>query len=250
MDDLSHRDRAIRALSAGRYDAAATRYTRAAHGGLAGADAGDSASHRDVYDPETALWVGYPLSALLLAAVSFRVADAPDRARNRAETGALVVADHRDHLLSEPVARAACAEWLGDFHAVVGDGEDARTAYDRAESGYADADPSDPVSWTTRPLLQAGTDVLLQLSRPDDLEWDGLHGSDPANALTRRARVKRSRFPSLVAARVEAEKLHTPRGSTEYGNGSYECPSCGSSDVNYVAETVLCLRCDTPVERV
>ncbi|SDM52701.1 hypothetical protein SAMN04487949_1965 [Halogranum gelatinilyticum] len=243
-EDLSYRDTAIRALGADRHDTAADSYARAAYAELAGLQG----RRRDVYDPETATWVGYPLGAFFLAAVCHRVDGADDRARNRAGQGIMVAGDHRDHLLDDPVAEAACHEWVGDFRTVAGDDDKARAAYDRAESGYEEAAPDDPVSWTTEPLLQAGTDTVLQLSRPDDVQWDDLHGSAPQQALTHRVRFKRSRLASMVAKRVDDGKLHAPRGSTEYGVGQFKCPDCGSSDVNYVADTVLCLRCDTPVD--
>jgi DNA-directed RNA polymerase subunit RPC12/RpoP len=54
----------------------------------------------------------------------------------------------------------------------------------------------------------------------------------------------------MLAARVEAGKFHPPRGSTEYNTGRFRCPNCGSDDVNYVADTVLCLRCARETERV
>lgn len=246
MDDLDHRDRAIRALGDGDHAAAAREYTLAAHAELAG----EQGRHRAAYGADDGEWVGYPLAACFLAGVCHRVAGRTDRARNRAGQGILVVGDHRDHVLDDPVARAACHEWVGDFRVLSGDDDRARDAYDRAEAGYESAGPEDPVAWSTRPLLQAGTDVVLQLSRPDDVQWDDLHGATPEAALTHRIRFKRSRLASLLAARVEAGELHAPRGSTEYGTGGYRCPACGSSDVNYVANAVLCLRCDTPVEEV
>jgi hypothetical protein len=97
--------------------------------------------------------------------------------------------------------------------------------------------------------LQAGTDLLTQLSRPDDAAWDDIHG-DGSDALTRRVRFARARLDEYLNARVEAGHLHAPRGSTEYGNDGYRCPACGSNDVNHVAGTVLCLRCDAETERV
>lgn len=243
-EDLPHRDRAIRALGADRHDTAAERYTLAAYAELGG----EQGRRRDLYDRKSASWVGYPLAELFLAGVCYRVAGEQARARNRAGQGILVAGDHRGHVFDDPVSKAACHEWVGDFRTVAGDDEKARAAYDRAERGYEEAAPDDPVSWTTEPLLQAGTDAVLQLSRPDDIQWDDLHGSAPEQALRTRVRFKRSRLASLLATRVEAGKLHAPRGSTEYGVSRFHCPDCGSSDVNYVAETVLCLRCDTPVE--
>ena len=97
--------------------------------------------------------------------------------------------------------------------------------------------------------MQAGTDLLTQLSRPDDAAWDDIHG-DGSNALTRRVRFARARLPAFLDAREREGHLHAPRGSTEYGNDSYRCPECGANDINHVADTVLCLRCDAATERV
>lgn len=139
-DDLSHRDTAIRALGADRHDTAADSYARAAYAELAGLQG----RRRDVYDAETATWVGYPLGAFFLAAVCHRVDGVDGRARNRAGQGIMVAGDHRNHLLDDPVAEAACHEWVGDFRTAAGDDDKARAAYDRAESGYEEAAPDDP----------------------------------------------------------------------------------------------------------
>ena len=244
--DLTHRDRAIRYLSDGSYADAGDAYTLAAYGGLSGLEG----RRREAFDPDARGWVGYPLAALLLAGVCYRIAGRDDRARNRAGQGILVVGDQRDHVLDHAVERAACHEWVGDFRTVAGDADRDTSAYDRAVDGYAAADPDSPAEWTTRPLLQAGTDALLQLSRPDDLDWGDLHGSSGSNALGHRARFKRSRLRSLVGTRVDDGRLFAPRGSTEYGVDEFRCPDCGANDVNYVAETVLCLRCNAAVERL
>ncbi|WP_380680157.1 hypothetical protein [Salinigranum sp. GCM10025319] len=244
-EGLNHRDRAIRCLSEAAYADAGDAYTLAAYGGLAGLEG----RRREAFDPDARGWVGYPLAALVLAGVCYRIAELDGRARNRAGQGILVVGDQRDHVLDHPVERAACHEWVGDFRAVAGDADRAAAAYDRAADGYAAAEPDSPAEWTTRPLLQAGTDALLQLSRPDDLDWGDLHGSSGSDALGHRARFKRSRLRSLLHARIDDGRLFAPRGSTEYGVDDFRCPACGANDVNYVAETVLCLRCNAGVDR-
>lgn len=244
--DLSHRDAAIRALGDDRYDVAADHYTLSAHAELAGLQG----RHRRAYGVDDGQWVGEALAAFALAGVCHRLVGADGRARNRAGQGILVVGDHRAHVFEASVMQAACHEWIGDLRTIAGDADRARAAYDRAESAYADADPDDPVSWSTRPLLQAGTDLVLQLSRPDDLQWADLHGSGPADALAHRVRFKRSRLASLLSRRLEDGTLHPPRGSTEYGTDVFRCPDCGAPDVNYVAETVLCLRCGSSVDRI
>ncbi|SFR52103.1 hypothetical protein [Halogeometricum limi] len=242
----NHTDAAILELAHGRYADAGDEYTLAAYADLSGT----GGNRRSLFDPDGAEWAGYAVESFLLAAVCYRLAGDDERARNRVGQGILVVGDLRDDVLSDAVLRAACFEWVGHLRTVVGDADRAATAYDRAASGYADADPEDAVSWTTNPLLQAGTNAVCHLSRPDDVQWDEIHGSDPSTALTRRVQFARSRLPSMVAARIDAGTLHAPRGSTEYGTGQFRCPDCGSDDVNYVADTVLCLRCDTPVDRV
>jgi hypothetical protein len=244
--DLNHRDRAIRALSEERYADAGDAYTLAAYGGLSGLEG----RRREAFDPDDAGWVGYPLASLFLAGVCYRLAGSDDRARNRAGQGILVAGDQREHVLVHPVDRAACHEWIGDLRTVAGDPDRATAAYDRAADAYADAAPDSPAAATTRPLLQSNTDAVLQLSRPDDLDWGDLHGADGSDALARRIRFKRSRLQSLLATRVDDGQLFAPRGSTEYGVDAFRCPACGANDVNYVAETVLCLRCNGGVDRV
>jgi hypothetical protein len=245
-DPPNHRDEAILALAAERFDRAGDLYSLAAYGGLTGVEG----KRRAAFDPDSAGWAGFPLAHLLRAGVCYRVAGTESRARNRAGQAILVAGDQRDHVVDDPVDRAACNELVGVARVVAGDEEKASAAFDRAASGYAEAAPDAPAQATTRPLLQAGTDLTTQLSRPDDVEWDDIHGSNPAEALARRVQFLRSRLPSMLAARVETGKLHPPRGSTEYNTGRFRCPACGSDDVNYVADTVLCLRCGGETDRV
>ncbi|PSQ43154.1 hypothetical protein BRD17_06810 [Halobacteriales archaeon SW_7_68_16] len=248
--EIDYRDAAIRALAEDRYDRAADRYTMAANAEFAGLQgSGRAALPTDrpgETPPEGYGWVGEALARYLLAAVCYRLAGAESRARNRALAGELVATDQRA-VLDDPALRAACHEFAGDLR-VVGDRDGAGEAYDRAIAGYEAAEVDDPGAFTARPMMQAGTDAILQLSRPDDLAWDDLHGSDPAGMMRRRVEFKRSRLPSLVAARLDAGKLFAPRGSTEYDNGTYRCPECGANDINHVASAVLCLRCNATIE--
>ena len=244
-DDLEHRDRAIRALADGRTADAGDEYTLAAYGELSGYEGRRSAA----FDPDGRGRIGYPLAALFLAGVCYRIAGADGRARNRSGQGILVVGDQREHVLDSPVERAACHEWVGDFRTLTGDSGRARAAYDRAADAYADAAPDRPAEWTARPFLQPNTDAVLQLSRPDDLDWGDVHGADGSDALSRRLRFKRSRLHSLLETRVDEGRLFAPRGSTEYGVDAFRCPDCEADDVNYVARTVLCLRCNAEVDR-
>lgn len=237
-DTLDGADRAVRALDAGDYRAVADAYVRGAYGTLAGYEG----FQRDLFADRTEAGTG--VCHLARAAVCDRIAGDDARARSHAVQGTLIAADLRGR--RDGVDAAACDELVGHCRAVAGDRDRASDAYDRAAAGYDDADPDDPGSATTRPLLQAGTDLLTHLSRPDDVAWDDIHGTG-GDALARRVRFARSRLPEMVAARVDAGTLHAPRGSTEYGT-DYRCPGCGANDVNYIADAVICLRCDTHIE--
>jgi hypothetical protein len=242
MDDaeLDHADRAVRALAAGTWRTAATQYTLAAYGTLAGHEG----FRREAFDPDRPS-AGTGICHLLRAAVCQRLVGGDDAARNRAMQGALLAVDQRRE--RDGVDRAACDELLGHCRSLAGDAERANAAYDRAADGYAAADVDDPAGATTRPLLQAGTDLLTHVSRPNDVAWDDIHGTG-SDALARRVRFARSRLREFVDARVADGTLYAPRGSTEYGVDRFRCPECGASDVNYVAETVLCLRCNAVTE--
>jgi hypothetical protein len=239
-DDIDHADRAVRLLGPERWREAADAYTMGAYGTLAGYEGFE----RALTDDRTS--VGDGLRYLVLAGVCARLAGDDAGARNRGLQGVLVATDYRRRV--DGVDAAACHEWVGHCRTLA-DSDGAEEAYDRAAAAYEAADPDDPATATTRPLLQAGTDLLTQLSRPDDAAWDDIHG-DGSNALTRRVRFARARLPAFLDAREREGHLHAPRGSTEYGNDSYGCPECGANDINHVADTVLCLRCDAATERV
>ncbi|MFB6117930.1 hypothetical protein [Halosegnis sp.] len=239
-EDADHADRAVRLLGSERHREVADAYTLAAYGTFAGSER----FGRTLTDDRTS--AGDGLRYLLLAGVCLRLAGDQAGARNRALQGVLVATDYRRRV--DGIDAAACHEWVGHLRALVDD-EEASDAYDRALAGYEAANPADPAGATTRPLLQAGTDLLTQLSRPDDAAWDDIHG-DGSSALTRRVRFARARLPEYVAAREREGHLHAPRGSTEYSNDGYRCPECGASDINHVADTVLCLRCDAATKRV
>lgn len=241
-DGCDHRDSAILELAEPNYHRAGDAYTHAAYGELAGQEY----RHREALDSAAQGWAGYGLEMLFFAGVSYRIAGEDGRAENRAVQGRTIAADQRDAVLDGTVDQGAADEFVGDFHVLAGESDAAAAAYDRAAERYEAADLDDPAGATTRPLLQAGTDLLLQLSRPDDVTWDDIHGTG-SDALARRVRFRRTRLPALLEARVDAGRLHPPRGSTEY-NTNFECPDCGSTDVNYVADAVLCLRCASVIE--
>jgi hypothetical protein len=237
----THRyDEAVLALSDRRWRDAGDAYTLDAHAHLGGEGESGSGAFDDPLRG-----AAHALRTLLLAGVCYRLADQSDRALVRAGTGRLLTAELRDHVVDAAADRAACEEFRGAFHALSGDDDRADDAFEAAADRYAAAALDDPAGATTRPLLRAGTDLLMQVSGPDDLFWDDVHeGSDP---LGRRVRTYR-RLPSMLDA-VESEgQLYPPRGSTEYGT-DFTCPDCGSHDVNYVADTVLCLRCGVEIGR-
>ena len=242
MDDADseHDDRAIRALAAADWRAAGEQYTLAAYGTLAGHEG----FRREAFDADRTS-AGTGICHLVRAGLCFRLAGVEAAARNRAMQGALVAVDQKR--IRGGVDEAACDELLGHCRSLAGEGERASEAYDRAATGYESADVDDPAGATTRPLLQAGTNLVTHLSRPDDVGWDDIHGTG-SDALARRVRFVRSRVRELIAARVEDGMLYAPRGSTEYGVGRFTCPDCGAHDVNYVAEAVLCLRCNSVIE--
>lgn len=240
MTDLDPRDRAIRAVAADRYDRAAEFYTESAHARLAG-----GIGRADAPFPDTTR-VGRPLVQLALAALCYRLAGADDRARWRAAEGLAIAGDAREAIATDDIERGAFLEYTGDLRAVVGDDEKAQNAYDRAADAYEQAAADDAGKRTASPPLKPGTDFLAQLSRPDDLTWDDIHSaSDPLGS---RVRTRKARVPSLVERTVAEGDLRAPRGSTEYNTGRFRCPECGSDDVNYVAETTLCLRCGAEVD--
>jgi hypothetical protein len=240
--------RAIRALGRERFDAAADRYTLAAYG----AAAGHERFRRHAFDPEEPGWAGDALQFLVLAGVCERIVGRDGRAANRTAQGALVAQDQRSYVLDHPVRRASCYEFEGDLHTVGKRTSKAETAYERALELYEGYEPVPdepaPQRWTTEQPLQAGTDLLAQLTRPDRITWDDLHGADPERALVRRVEVRRARMPAVVQGLVDDGKLHAPRGSTEFNTGRFECPHCGSDAVNFVADTELCVRCSAPTE--
>lgn len=248
--DIDYYDRAVRALGRERFAAAAQRYVLAAYATLSGHEG----FGRHAFQADDPGWVGDPLAYLALAGVCERLVGRAGRAANRTAQGALIAQDQRAYVLDHPVRIAGCHELEGDLHVVGGRDDKARESYDRALDTYRSyepgADEPTPARWTTEHPLQAGTDLVAQLTRPGRVTWDDLHGPDPDRALVHRAEFRRSRMRSVVADRVESGKLHAPRGSTEFNTGRYECPACGSDDINFVAGTVLCVRCSTPTEKL
>ena len=248
--DSEYRAVAVGALAARNYVAAGDAYTRAAWDRLAAPREGQSP-----FDADPKGWVGRALQRLALSGVCYRVAGRDDRATHRARESVAVAAD-LESALTAPGQRACLREFAADFHAIGGlDG--AGDAYDDAERAYREDAPAieDPQTLTTTPLFQGAAGPLKQVARGLDngeiaVSWEDLHGPDPADTarfLAHRATFKRQRFPTLLERAVEAGHLAAPRGTTEYNNANFRCPDCGSTDVNWVTDHTLCLRCSTPM---
>ncbi|RLM54123.1 hypothetical protein DVK02_11925 [Halobellus sp. Atlit-31R] len=250
-NDGGHESRAVAALAERRYETAGDEYTRAGWHVLAEPRPGQGP-----FEPDERGWAGRGLQHLTAATVAYRVAGADARASRRAVEGIAVARDLGTGL-EAPVQRACLKEFVADFRAA-GDTGGVGDAYQQAESAYGALDGVENVQrWATSPLFEAAAAAVKQVARglangEIAVGWEDLHGSDPADPgpfLAARARFKRQRFPSLVARTVDEGVLAAPRGTTEYNNDVYQCPNCGSTDVNWVADSVLCMRCNTPTER-
>lgn len=250
--DSDYYDRAVAALGDRRYDTAGDGFARAGWQTLADPRPGQSP-----FDADEKGWVGNALQHLVTSAVCYRVAGRPDRAANRGREADAVGADLRT-ALDHPAQQACLQELVADAR-LVGGLDGAVDAYTDAASAYREAGGSvdDPQYWGTTPLFEAVAAPLQQVARSTAdgeiaIAWEHLHGPDPAapgQFLASRAETKRQRFPTLLESVVESGYLAAPRGTTEYNNATYLCPDCGSTDVNWVADSVLCLRCSTPLER-
>ncbi|WP_336338519.1 hypothetical protein [Haloarcula brevis] len=247
--DAGHRAAAVAAIADRDYRRAGDEYTRAGWRVLS-----DPREGIDPFDADEKGWVGDGLGYLATGAVCYRVASLETRATRRGVEG-VAVAEDLTNGLDHPVQHACLKEFAADFRTVAGlDGADG--AYRAAETAYEDAASAvdSPQTWGTTPLFEAAATVLQQVARgPADGEiaipWADLHGTDPDDPgrfLAQRAVVKRQRFPGLVERAVDDGFLAAPRGTTEYDTDHHRCPHCGSTDVNWVAESVLCLRCSHP----
>lgn len=250
--DGGHRDDAVAALADRRYEDAGDAYTRAAWRTLA-----DPRPDQSPFGADEKGWTGIGLQYLVTSAVCYRVAGSPTRAGSRGLEGVAVARDLRT-ALDHPAQHACLLEVAADCR-VAGGLDGAAEAYEDATDAYREAAGAvdDPHYWATTPLFEAVAGPLRQVARTTDdgeiaVAWEDLHGSDPARPgafLAHRTTYKRQRFASLLERVVEDGVLAAPRGTTEYDNASYRCPECGSTDVNWVAGSVLCLRCSRPMER-
>lgn len=245
-DDDGHYDDAIASLAERNYSAAGDAYTRAGRRVLSGprADIGP-------FDDDELGWVGIGLGYLCTASISYRVAGRDARATHRAVEGVAVARDLATGT-ERAVQRACFEEFVADF-CVAGDLNGVSEAYEDATTAYRDAggEIDDSQRWATTPLFEAATTPIKQVARSladgeIAIEWEQLHGSDPADPgafLAERARYKRRRFPSLLERVVETGYLAAPRGTTEYDTDHHYCPNCESTSVNWIGDDVLCLRC-------
>ena len=250
--DAGHRTAAVAAIADRDYRRAGDEYTRAGWRVLS-----DPREGITPFDADEKGWVGDGLQYLATSAVCYRVAGQDTRATRRGVEGVAVAKDLTNGL-DHPVQHACLKEFVGDFRTVAGlDGAEA--AYREAETAYENAGSAvdNPQAWGTTPLFQAAAEPIKQVARGQAngeiaVDWADLHGADPSAAgdfLAHRAEYKRQRFPGLVERAVADGHLAAPRGTTEYGNANHECPACGSADVNWAGDDVLCLRCSTPAER-
>ena len=250
--DDSYHDDAVAALAERRYERAGDAEARAAWQTLA-----EPRPDQQPFESDEKGWVGKGIQHLVTSALCYRVTGRSDRARNRGTEGSAVAADFRT-ALAHPAQQACLRELEGDAR-VAGGLDGATDAYTAAADAYREAADAidDPQYWGTTPLFQAALAPIQQVARSTAngeiaITWEDSHGADPAAPgafLASRARTKRQRFPALVESVVDDGYLAAPRGTTEYDNATYRCPDCGASDVNWVADCILCLRCSRPMEQ-
>jgi hypothetical protein len=251
-DEVEYGEQAVAALADREYEQAGDAYTRDAWCSLA-----EPRAHQDPFSADEKGWIGRGLQSLVVAALAYRVAGRSERALHRGVEGVAVARDLRN-ALDHPGQRACLAEFVADFK-LAGDLEGASEAYEEATAEYeAAAGGIDSAqALATTPLFEAAAGPLQQVARSTAngeiaVTWDQLHGADPSRPgrfLAHRTEFKRNRFPSLLAELLESGYLAAPRGTTEYGNEQYRCPECGSADVNWTGDSVLCLRCSTRMVR-
>jgi hypothetical protein len=250
-NDAGHVASAVAALAARDYERAGDEYARAGWRVLAEPRDGQSP-----FDADEKGWIGQALAHHTASALSYRVAGRSERASRRAVEGVAVARDLKTGL-DHPVQRACLGEFVADFR-VAGGLDGASAAYDAAADAYRDAasDIESPQTWGTTPLFEAAASAIKQVARGQAdgeiaVAWEDLHGGDPSDRgafLAARAAFKRQRFPAFVERAVADGHLAAPRGTTEYATDHHECPHCGSTHVNWVGDSTLCLVCSRPTE--
>ena len=250
-NDNGHYAATVAAIAERDYAAAGDASSRAGWSVLA-----DPRDDHGTFDTDDRGTIGDGLRHLLTAALCYRVAGLSARATRRATAG-IAIAGDLGATMATPVQAACFDEFVADFRAAGGlDGAaDAYTATAEAYRTAAD-ETTDPQTVGATPLFLAAAAPAKQLARTLDngeiaIEWEDLHGDDPADPgafLAARAEFKRQRFPSLVDGCVAEGVLAAPRGTTEYATDHHKCPACGSRDVNWIADSTLCLRCSRPTD--
>jgi len=248
-NDGGHVADAVDALSTREYELAGDEYSRAAWRVLAEPRDGQTPFAADERG-----YVGVAVQYLLTSAICYRVAGRDSRATHRGVESVAVARDLQG-ALAEPAQRACLDELIADCR-VAGGLDGVAAAYEAAVDAYrAAADSIDsPQTVATTPLFEAAAAPIKQLARSladgeIAIKWEDLHGADPSAAgdfLAHRPTYKQQRFAGLLQQAVETGFFAAPRGTTEYATDHHRCPDCGSTDVNWVADSVLCLRCSRP----
>ena len=250
-NDGGHVADAVSALSTREYERAGDEYSRAAWRVLAEPRDGQTPFAADERG-----YVGVAVQYLLTGAICYRVAGRDSRATHRGVEGVAVARDLQN-ALSQPVQRACLDELIADCR-VAGGLDGVAAAYEAAADAYRAAGDSveSPQAIATTPLFEAAATPIKQIARSladgeIAIKWEDLHGADPSatgDFLAHRSTYKQQRFASLLEQAIEKKFLAAPRGTTEYATDHHRCPDCGSTDVNWVADSVLCLRCSRPTD--
>jgi hypothetical protein len=252
VEDDGYHTEAVSYLADRDYVSAGDSYTRAGWSILAEPQRGKSPFGKDEHG-----YVGRALQELFLSALCYRIVGHDKRAKSRSRQGAAVSEDLAESFGS-PVQKACLREFVADFRTVSPDRDGYREEYKRAARSYKSAvdKNTQPQSVSTTALFRSASEGIKQIGRTlangeIAIEWEDLHGPDPSEPgefLAHRAKYKLQRLPSLIDGVLEEGFLAAPRGSTEYSTDHHRCPECGSEDVNWVADTVLCLRCSRHTE--
>jgi len=247
--DGGHRHAAIAAIAEREYETAGDEYTRAGRRVLA-----DPRPGVDPFEADEKGWTGIGLGYLAVAGICYRVCNRSKRATRRSVEGIAIARDLGD-TMGHPIQQACFSEFVADFRAIAGM-DDVSTAYESAEADYEAAGDSidQPQKWAMTPVFEAAIAPIQQVARSLSngeiaVEWETLHGSDPSRPgafLSARPAYKRQRFPSMLERLFDSGFLAAPRGTTAYGTDHHQCPNCGSTDVNWVGDNTLCLRCSRP----
>ncbi|QZA88165.1 hypothetical protein K0C01_10250 [Salinarchaeum sp. IM2453] len=245
-----HRQAAIQELAAQAYDSAGDEYSRAAWSVLS-----DPREDVDTFELSQKGWTGIGISYLLKAAICYRVAGLDTRAEQRGTAGLMITKDLIGR--TERTVQVGCLKEMGGDFRVIADLGEAKPVYKSAVSTYQDVTVDDPQSWTTTPLFEAAASPLKQLARGQEngeiaVTWEDLHGSDPSQPsafLAHRVKYKHQHLPAYLTQAIKDSMFAAPRGSTAYNTDSYQCPTCGSRDVNWTGDSTLCLRCSSPTEK-